>query len=134
MLLALLFLWKGRAFARLRDPPAEARRAFADHARALGLAYARARASRHVTGLYAVWALERLRERVHRAGRQGLIPLAEAIAARTGRPEAEVMSVLVEAAGARDEAAPPSSVPRRGGRRGSPGPARGRDEAEADLA
>jgi Domain of unknown function (DUF4129)/Domain of unknown function (DUF4350) len=109
VLLALLFLWKGRAFARLRDPPAEARRAFVDHARALGVAYGRARASRHVTGLYAVWAMDRLRERVHRAGRQGLIPLAEAIAARTGRPVGEVMSVLVEAAGARDEAAPPSS-------------------------
>jgi hypothetical protein len=109
VLMALLFLWKGRAFAALRDPPAEARRAFVDHARALGLAYQRARASRHVTGLYAVWALERLRERVHRSGRQGLIPLAEAIAARTGRPEADVMRVLVEAVGARDEAAPPSS-------------------------
>ncbi len=130
ILMALLFLWKGRAFARLRDPPAEARRSFADHARALGLAYQRARASRHVTGLYAVWALERLRERVHRAGRQGLIPLAEAIAARTGRPEGEVMSVLVEANSARDEAAPPSSF--RGHREP---PARHRkDAAAADLA
>jgi hypothetical protein len=109
VLMGLLFLWKGRAFARLRDPPAETRRAFVDHARALGLTYHRARASRHVTGLYAVWALERLRERVHRAGRQGLIPLAEAIAVRTGRPEGEVMGILVEASGARDEAAPPSS-------------------------
>jgi hypothetical protein len=108
-LVGLLFLWKGRAFARFRDPPAEGRRAFADHARALGVTYERSHAARHVTGLYAVWALERLRERVHRAGRQGLIPLAEAIAARTGRPEGEVMAVLAEAAGARDEAAPPSS-------------------------
>jgi hypothetical protein len=109
VLLALLYLWKGRAFAQLRDPPAEGRRAFADHVRALGLAYRRARASRHAAGLYAIWALDRLRERVHRSGRQGLIPLAEAIAARTGRPENEVMRVLVEASGARDEAAPASS-------------------------
>jgi hypothetical protein len=129
VLMGLLFLWKGRAFARLRDPPAEGRRAFVDHARALGLTYQRAHAARHVTGLYAVWALERLRERVHRAGRQGLIPLAEAIAARTGRPEGEIMSVLVEAAGARDEAAPPSSF-RPESRRG---PASIRDRKKKDT-
>jgi hypothetical protein len=109
-LVGLLFLWKGVAFARLRDPPAETRRAFVDHVRALGLSYRRAKATRHVAGLYAVWALERLRERVHRSGRAGLIPLAEAIAARTGRTEADVMRVLVDAAALRDEAAPPSSV------------------------
>jgi hypothetical protein len=131
VLLGLLLLWKGRAFARLRDPPSEARRAFADHARALGLAYGRSRASRHVAGLYAVWALERLRERVHRSGRQGLIPLAEAIAQRTGRPEGEVMGVLVEATSAREEAAPPSSFrasPRLPAPRGRGG------DAESDLA
>lgn len=126
-LLALFLLWRGRAFARLADPPAETRRSFADHARALGLAYARARASRHVLGLYGAWALERLRERVHRGGRQGLLPVAEAVAARTGRSEAEVMRVLIEAGDARDEAAPPSLR--------HPGPRRARrDEAEADLA
>ncbi|WP_437898507.1 DUF4350 domain-containing protein [Sorangium sp. So ce124] len=133
LLLALLYLWKGSAFARLRDPPAAGRRAFADHARALGLAYRRARASRHAAGLYASWALDRLRERVHRSGRRGLIPLAEAIAARTGRPEPEVMRVLVEASGARDEAAPASSLraPQSSrGARPSPGP---RDGAAADL-
>jgi hypothetical protein len=131
VLLALLFLWKGRAFARLRDPPAEARRAFADHARALGLAYRRAKATRHVVGLYAVWALERLRERVHGSGRQGLIPLAEAIAARTGRPLADVMRVLVDAAGARDEAAPPSSFRPASSRTRAPKRA---DDAETELA
>ncbi len=134
VLMALLFLWKGRAFARLRDPPAAGRRAFADHARALGLAYGRARASRHVTGLYATWAMERLRERVHRGGRTGLIPLAEAIAARTGRTEAEVMRVLVEASGARDDTAPPSSF-RSTLRREDTAPARpGKDAVAADLA
>ena len=107
-LLTLFYLWKGIPFARLRDPPSETRRAFADHARALGLAYGRARASRHVLGLYASWALDRLRERVQRSGRQGLLPLAEAIATRTGRPEGEVMRVLVDASSAREETAPPS--------------------------
>lgn len=130
-LLGLFCLWKGKAFARLRDPPSEARRAFADHVRALGLAYSRARASRHVLGLYAAWAMERLRERVHRTGGQGLIPLAEVIAARTGRSEAEVMRVLVEAGGARDEAAPPSSLRPTGAR---PAPRARRAEVEADLA
>lgn len=108
VLLVLLYLWKGIPFARLRDPPAETRRAFADHARALGLAYGRARASKHVVGLYATWALDRLRERVQRSGRQGLIPLAEAISTRTGRPEAEVMRVLLDATTSREETAPPS--------------------------
>lgn len=128
-LLALMFIWKGVPFAKLRDPVGETRRSFADHVRALGLSYARARASRHVVGLYSVWALERLRERVHRAGRQGLIPLAEAIAARTGRGEAEVMAVLVDASSARDEAAPPSSF-----RTSVLRSRHARDEAEADLA
>lgn len=127
-LLALLFLWRGRAFARLADPPAEARRSFADHARALGLAYARARASRHVLGLYGAWALERLRDRVLRAGRRGLVPITEAVAARTGRSEAEVMRVLVEAGDARDEASPPSSLRSPGARRAR------REQAQADLA
>lgn len=127
-LLALLFLWRGRAFARLVDPPAEARRSFADHARALGLAYARARASRHVLGLYGAWAIERLRDRVLRAGRRGLVPIAEAVAARTGRSEAEVMRVLVEAGEARDEGSPPSSLRSPGARRARP------EQAQADLA
>ncbi len=132
VLVGLLFLWKGRAFSRLRDPPAETRRAFADHARALGMAYRRSRSSHHVAGLYAVWALDRLRERVQRSGRRGLIPLSEAIAARTGKTEGEVMSVLVEAVGARDEAAPPSSF--RQAAQASAAPARSGDTTEADLA
>jgi hypothetical protein len=64
-----------------------------------------------------------------------LIPLAEAIAQRTGRPEGEVMGVLVEATSARDDAAPPSSF------RAVPKPTTGlrsprgtKSDAEADLA
>jgi hypothetical protein len=132
VLFVLLYLWKGWPFARLRDPPGEMRRAFADHVRALGVAYGRAHASRHVLGLYAAWAMERLRERVHRSGRQGILPLAEAIAARTGRPESEVMRVLVDASGARDEAAPPSSYRLQPGQT-VPRPSK-RDEAAADIA
>jgi hypothetical protein len=110
-LLAVFFLWKGRAFGILRDPSSHQRRAFADHVRALGLAYARAGASRHVLGLYAAWAIEKLRDRVPRGGRFGLAPLADAIALRTGQPQGEVMRVLVEAHDAQKEAAPPSLGP-----------------------
>ncbi|MDC0741944.1 DUF4350 domain-containing protein [Polyangium mundeleinium] len=126
LLLGLFFLWQGRAFGVLRDPPANRRRAFADHVRALGLAYARAGASRHALGLYATWAVERLRERVPREGRQGLSGLAEAIGVRVGKPTGEVMRVLVEATEAQKEAAPPSL------RAGElPGRARGKDRAQA---
>ncbi|WP_437683035.1 DUF4350 domain-containing protein [Sorangium sp. So ce131] len=108
-LAALLLLWKGRAFGALRDPPAQARRAFVDHVRALGRCYGAARAAAHVSGLYAGWALDRLRERVQRRPGAGIVPLAEAIAVRTGRPEREIVEVLVEAQGAREPAGPPST-------------------------
>ena len=101
--------------------------------KALGLAYGRARASRHVVGLYATWAMDRLRERVHLSGQPGVIPLAEAIAARTGRPEGEVMRILVEASSAREEAAPPSSF-RPALSRALPLEKQTRDEREADTA
>ncbi|HVK64338.1 MAG TPA: DUF4350 domain-containing protein [Polyangium sp.] len=126
LLLGLFFLWQGRAFGVLRDPPANRRRAFADHVRALGLAYARAGASRHALGLYATWAVERLRERVPREGRQGLSGLAEGIGVRVGKPTGEVMRVLVEATEAQKEAAPASLRPGE-----VPGRARGKDRAQA---
>ncbi|HTJ80624.1 MAG TPA: DUF4129 domain-containing protein [Polyangiaceae bacterium] len=110
LVLVLLFMiYKGVRFGTPRDPKEASRRAFADHARALGATYARAKASRHAAGLYALWALDRLRERLQRTGRRGLTPLAETLASRTGRPIGDVMRVLVEATGARDEVAPPSS-------------------------
>jgi len=108
--LALLFLvWKGAHFGLPRDPPARNRRAFADHVRALGNIYARAKASEHALGNFSAWAIERLRERFYRGTRSGLSPLAEAIAARTGRSENEVLRVLVEAQSARESSGPPSS-------------------------
>lgn len=108
LLLGIAFLWRGRAFGTLRDAKVEQRRAFADHVRALGLAYARSGASRHVLGIYAGWAIERLRERLPRQGRQGLSGLAEALAVRSGKSTGEVMSALVELTDAQKETAPMS--------------------------
>lgn len=108
--MALLFLvWRGAHFGEPRDPLARSRRAFADHVRALGHIYHRASASEHALGNFAAWSIERLRERYYRGTKSGLLPLAEAIAARTGRDEAEVTRVLVEAQSARDSSGPPSS-------------------------
>lgn len=109
LLLGVAFLWRGRAFGTLRDAKVEQRRAFADHVRALGLAYARSGASRHVLGIYAGWAIERLRERLPREGRRGLSGLAEALAIRTGKSTGEVMSALVDLTDAQKETAPMSS-------------------------
>ena len=108
LLLGLAFLWAGRAFGTLRDPIVDRRRAFADHVRALGLAYARSGASRHVLGIYAGWAIERLRERLPRQGRRGLSGLAEALAMRTGKTTGEVMTVLVDVVDAQREIGPAS--------------------------
>lgn len=108
LLLGLAFLWQGRAFGTLRDPTVERRRAFVDHIRALGLAYARAGASRHVLGSYAQWAIERLRERLPREGRRGLSGLAEALATRMGKSTGEVMTVLIDITDAQKEAGPVS--------------------------
>jgi hypothetical protein len=131
LLFGLLFLWQGRAFGVLRDPPKHRRRAFAEHVRALGLAYARSGASRHVAGLYAAWAIERLRERAARQGRSGLSGLAEEIAPRVGKPTGEVMAVLVEATDAQKESAPQSlrSGPAPVGR----APRKDKDQAAADF-
>ena len=108
--IALLFLvWKGAHFGRPRDPAQRSRRAFADHVQALGHIYQRAKASDHALGNFSAWAIERLRERYYRGTKSGLLPLAEAIAARTGRDETEVMRVLVEAQSARESSGPPSS-------------------------
>jgi hypothetical protein len=108
--MALLYLWRGAAFARLKDPPARGRRAFVDHVHALALQYAKARASRHVLSAYAGWVLERLRDRVAPGSDRTLHGLAQAVAARTGRDEASVMRLLVEAHTMRESAAHASGV------------------------
>jgi hypothetical protein len=97
LFLALLYAMVGLPFARLRDPPAQRRRAFVEHVRTLGQRYAQARAARYVAVHYCGWALDRLRARLQPGSARGLHPLAVTIAARTGRPEGEIMQILVEA-------------------------------------
>jgi hypothetical protein len=102
--LAALFVWRGAAFGRPRDPETRRRREFVEHVRAVGRLYARASAARHALKLYSGYALERLRERMRlRSGGQSLSALAEQVATRTGRPLGEVMGLLVSAHGARQE-------------------------------
>lgn len=101
-LLILFYLWKGAAFGRLRDPAGGERRAFSEHVRALGLQYAKARATSHVVGIYSGYILERLFERVGGRSRGGLNGLAEALSQRTGMAEPMVMRLLVAAHSARE--------------------------------
>ncbi len=116
LLVALFFLYRGAHFGRLRDPVLSRRRAFAEHARAVGVQYARGRAARHALGLYGAYALDRLRERLHLAGGKGLSAVAEAVAARTGRPLGDVMRVLVEARPDVEAPSPPRGAPSRAAR------------------
>ncbi|MEZ4448549.1 MAG: DUF4350 domain-containing protein [Nannocystaceae bacterium] len=110
----VFFLARGVAFGLLRDPPARSRRRFADHLEALGQVYARARATRHAVRLYAAWALDRLRERTAVDRKAGILPLAQAVAARTGAREEEILETLYEAAALRSEdpdAPTPDDIP-----------------------
>jgi hypothetical protein len=93
----LFFACRGALFGRALDPPATARRGFAEHVRALGIQYARAGASRRAVEVYGGYAVERLRERLRLSGDRSLHGVAEAVAARTGRPVTEVMRLLVYA-------------------------------------
>ncbi len=102
-LLLLLYLWRGILFGAPRDPPRKSRRAFSQHVEAVGVHYARARVSRHALRLYASWAMGRLRDQAGSSHRRGLLPLAQAVAERTGRDETEVMRILVEAHAASQE-------------------------------
>jgi hypothetical protein len=95
LFLLLLYLAVGLPFARLRDSSRQRRRSFVEHVRTLGQRYAQARAARHVASLYSAWALDRLRERLQPGAAQGLHPLAQAIAVRTGRDEGQVMQLLI---------------------------------------
>lgn len=106
LLLALVFyLWRGVRFGRPRDPVARSRRRFSEHVQALGLHYARARATRHAAAQYAAWALDRLRDRVHTGGASGLYGVAQALAGRTGDDETKIYQVLLEATSLREGAA-----------------------------
>jgi len=88
---------RGARFGRPVPEPRSERRAFAEHVRALGLHYARAHADRFALGTLGAYAVERLRERFGLHVDRSLSGLAEAVAARTGRPVGAVMRLLVEA-------------------------------------
>jgi hypothetical protein len=104
LLLGLLYAAVGIPFARLRDPLRRQRRSFVEHVQTLGQRYAQNRAARHVAALYSNWALDRMRERLQPGNAErGLFPLAQAIAARTGRDEGHVMQLLVQAHDLRDD-------------------------------
>ena len=96
LLIVLFFIYKGAHFGRPVDPIANSRRAFSEHARAIGMQYGRRRAGRHALEIYGSYALDRMRERLNLTGGKGLLAVAEEVATRTGRPLGEVMRVLVE--------------------------------------
>ena len=96
LLIVLFFVYKGAHFGRPVDPIANSRRAFSEHARAIGMQYGRRRAGRHALEIYGSYALDRMRERLNLTGGKGLLAVAEELATRTGRPLGDVMRVLVE--------------------------------------
>lgn len=105
-LLLIFFAAKGSRFGRPIETPRVHTRAFAEHVRALGQHYARARADRHALGLMGAYAIERLRERCGLRVDRGLSGLAEAVATRTGRGVGEVMRLFIEARDAGKGVAP----------------------------
>ena len=100
LLILALYLWRGVRFGRARDPIPPSRRAFVQHAEAMGQHYTKARATGHAAGAYAGWVLDRLRDRFPTAAAGGLHGLAQQVARRSGRDETTVMRMLVEAHGA----------------------------------
>ncbi len=96
-LLLLFFACKGARFGQVQHTQRTHRREFAEHVRALGLHYARARGERLALGFVGAYASERLRERCGLRVDRSLSGLAEAVATRTGRPVGEVMRMLLEA-------------------------------------
>lgn len=95
--LLVFFLCKGARFGRPVAVETIQRREFAEHVRAVGLHYARARGERLALGFLGAFVSERLRERFRLSADRSLSGLAEAVAARTSRPMGEVMRLLVEA-------------------------------------
>jgi hypothetical protein len=95
--LVLFFVCQGARFGRPVPEPRSERRAFVEHVRALGLHYARARAERVALAALGAYAIDRLRERFGLHVDRSLSGLAEAVAARTGRPVGKVMRMFLEA-------------------------------------
>jgi hypothetical protein len=109
LLMLVLYLARGIPFATLRDPPEAGRRCFLDHLSALGRVFQRAGARQHALHHYASWALGKLNDRVRPGQRMSIIELGTALSKRTGRPQAEVMETLAEAATARNQPGSPVS-------------------------
>jgi hypothetical protein len=97
-------LYKGSPFGSRREPVALTRRAFAEHAVALGDAYSRTRASRLALANFGAYALERLRVRLQATKQGRLTDLAGAVAARHGVSEPEVVRLVVAVRSAEDQA------------------------------
>jgi hypothetical protein len=95
--LLVFFVCKGARFGRPVQGQKAERREYAEHVRALGLHYARARAERHALACWGSYATERLRERCGLQVDRSLSALADAVATRTGRSVGDVMRMLLEA-------------------------------------
>jgi hypothetical protein len=100
----LLALWRGRHFGLPRDPDSARRHAFVEHVKALGLLYAKNKASRHALANYGTWAVSRLHERILPGSRGAMSELAAALSKLTGREEKAVLEILIAAKSAQDEA------------------------------
>lgn len=87
--LVLFYVMVGRHFGTPRDRVSQSRRSFAEHVRAVGYLYARARSSRAALRAYSRLVMERIRDRVGAHGTS----LPEAIAARVGEPREDVEAV-----------------------------------------
>jgi hypothetical protein len=105
LLLAMLLAWhKGPRFGLPRDPTSNKRHAFVEHIEALGLKYARSKASRHALANYESYALARLHDRLLPGSRASIAELATALSKLTGRDETAVLQILIAARSAQDEA------------------------------
>ena len=98
----LFILWKGIPFGTPRDPEIANRRSFAEHVRALGLIYARAKSSRWVLAAYGTYVFDRLRERLRLGGQQGFSRMTQALAIRSGRDQGAIGRLLAETMDAKE--------------------------------
>jgi hypothetical protein len=99
----LIAVRQGTSFGARRDVARHERRAFSDHVRALASTYARRGAEQLVASHYGALLIDQLRERTCPGQHPTLLQLAAAIARRVGRPEPEVVRLLVEAKSAFDD-------------------------------
>jgi hypothetical protein len=103
LLLAAAFAaYRGVAFGRRVEAPADLRRRFSEHVQALGQRWAEQRASRSALSAYAGYGLEVVRERVPAGAGQSSADLARAVARKTGREHAPVAQTLELARRARE--------------------------------